>query len=142
MNFRTETISLRTSRRQEIIDISNRISNVVKASGVRNGLVNLWTNHTTAALTINENDATLWEDILMAFTHLIPMDVDYKHNRKYSVFSGEQNAQAHVLSCLIKPDTTLSLRNGEIVLGTWQSILFIELDGPRSRSVSIQVMGE
>ena len=142
MKVYTNSLSLKTSKRLEIIDISGRVSDMVRASGVENGLVTLWVDHTTAALAINENDPSLWEDILSAFTRLVPLDADYNHNRRYRGLPSEQNAHAHILNCLIEPDTTIPLRNKEMMLGTWQSILFIELDGPRSRYVNIHVIGE
>lgn len=142
MKLYNGTFSLRTRERLEIIDVSERISAIVSDSGIENGLVNVWAPHTTAVLAVNESDTNLWEDILSTFTRLIPVELDYHHNLKYKGLSREQNAHAHILNCLIKTDTTIPLRNKRMALGTWQSILFIELDGPRTRSVNVQVMGE
>jgi len=142
MSIYNNTFSLRTREKLEIIDVSERVSAIVSDSGIENGLVNVWTVHTTAALAVNENDTSLLEDILSTFTRLIPIESEYHHNLKYKWFSGEQNAHAHILNCLIKSYTAIPLRNKRMALGTWQSILFIELDGPRARSVDIQVMGE
>lgn len=142
MKFYNNTIPLRTQKRLEIIDVLDRVNLIVRASRIENGLVNAWTRHTTAVLAINENDTSLWKDVLSTFTRLVPIELDYHHNLKYKGLVGEQNAHAHILNCLIKPDVTIPLKKGKMALGTWQTILFIELDGPRTRTIEIQVMGE
>jgi secondary thiamine-phosphate synthase enzyme len=126
----------------EILDITGKVSEVLDGIGIRNGLVNVWVPHSTAAIAVNEHDTDLWEDVLTTVERLVPIKADYRHNAKYRWSSREQNAHAHILSCLIKPDVTIPIENGAMRLGTWQSILFIEMDGPRTRSVYIQVMGE
>ena len=125
----------------EIINISGRVSDILIDSGIKNGLVNIWVPHTTATLVVNENDTALWEDILSVLSRLIPLRADYSHNDKYRDSSREQNAYAHILNCLIKPNIMIPLKNGMMALGEWQSFLFVELDGPRIRSVSFQIFG-
>lgn len=126
----------------EILDITGKVTKVVGESRIKNGLVNVWVPHATAAIAVNEHDTDLWEDILASFEKLVPLKADYRHNAKYGWAPGEQNAHAHILNCLIKPDVTIPLRNSSMQLGTWQSILFIEMDGSRTRTVQVQVMGE
>ncbi len=135
-------VSLHTRKRMEILDITEDVQKVVKESGIENGLVSLWVPHATAAIAVNEHDIDLWEDILVAFERLVPLKADYRHNAKYGWTPGEQNAHAHILNSLIKPDVAIPLRAGRMQLGTWQSILFIEMDGSRTRTVNVQVMGE
>jgi secondary thiamine-phosphate synthase enzyme len=135
-------ISLSTGNRMEVLDITGKVERVVEEAGVKNGMVNLWISHTTAAIAVNEHDTDLWEDILAAFERLVPLKADYRHNAKYGWSSREQNAHAHILNCLIKPNVTIPLSGGRIQLGTWQAILFIEMDGSRTRTVHVQVMGE
>ncbi|MEM2936705.1 MAG: secondary thiamine-phosphate synthase enzyme YjbQ [Candidatus Bathyarchaeia archaeon] len=142
MKIYTGSISLKTGKKFEILDITEEVHKVIKESGAERGLVNLWINHTTAALAVNEHDPDLWEDLLSAMTRLVPVKADYRHNAKYGWSPREQNAHAHILNSLIKPDLTIPLESGKMKLGTWQSILFIELDGPRSRSLHVQVIGE
>jgi len=125
-----------------ILDVTGDVRSIVEESNVKNGLVNLWVPHATAAIAVNEHDTDLWEDILKTFERLVPIKDDYRHNAKYSWTAGEQNAHAHILNCLIKPNVTIPVENGRMQLGTWQSILFIEMDGPRTRRVHVQVMGE
>jgi len=126
----------------EILDITEKVSRVVSESGIKNGLVNIWVPHTTAAIAVNEHDTDLWHDILTAMERLVPIKADYRHNAKYGWNVREQNAHAHILNCLVKPDVTIPLQAGNMQLGTWQSILFVEMDGPRTRSINVQVIGE
>jgi len=135
-------LSLTTQKRMMILDVTGDVRSIVEESNVKNGLVNLWVPHATAAIAVNEHDTDLWEDILKTFERLVPIKDDYRHNAKYSWTAGEQNAHAHILNCLIKPNVTIPVENGRMQLGTWQSILFIEMDGPRTRRVHVQVMGE
>ncbi|RJS85194.1 YjbQ family protein [Candidatus Bathyarchaeota archaeon] len=142
MNFYSEDIRLSTSRRMEILDITDKVYNVVARSGISNGLVNLWVPHSTAAIAVNEHDVDLWDDILNILQKIAPLQGGYKHNAKYGWSLREQNAHAHILNCLIKPGVSIPLENGKLRLGTWQSILFIEMDGSRSRRIHVQVMGK
>ncbi|RLI11307.1 YjbQ family protein [Candidatus Bathyarchaeota archaeon] len=142
MNFYSEDIRLSTSRRMEILDITDKVYNVVARSGISNGLVNLWVPHSTAAIAVNEHDVDLWDDILNILQKIAPLQDGYKHNAKYGWSLREQNAHAHILNCLIKPGVSIPLENGKLHLGTWQSILFIEMDGSRSRRIHVQVMGK
>ncbi|KYH42820.1 MAG: hypothetical protein AYL33_000430 [Candidatus Bathyarchaeota archaeon B63] len=142
MRFYTRDIMIRTKRRMEIIDVTRDVQRVVRESKIRNGLVNLWVPHSTATISVNENDSELWEDILDALQRVAPLEGNYRHNAKYGWSIREQNAHAHIMSCLIKPGISIPLEDGGMPLGTWQSILFIEMDGSRSRRIHVQVMGE
>ncbi|MGQ4832593.1 MAG: secondary thiamine-phosphate synthase enzyme YjbQ [Candidatus Asgardarchaeia archaeon] len=138
----TRTIPLSTKKRLEIIDITRRVAEVVRESGISSGFAIVSLPHTTAAVTINESDPDLFDDILGIFSKIVPLQGKYKHNEKYSGLPGEQNAHAHILTSLIKPNLVVSIENSELDLGTWQSILFIELDGPRNRKVKVKIIGE
>jgi secondary thiamine-phosphate synthase enzyme len=133
--------TISTHKRMEIQDITNTVANVVEESRIVNGLVHLWVPHATAAIAVNEHDTDLWDDILTALENLAPINDNYRHNAKYSWTSSEQNAHAHILNCLVKPSVTVPLEKGKMQLGTWQSVLFIEMDGPRTRQIQVQVIG-
>lgn len=135
-------LSLQTKKRIEVIDITNKVSKEILKSGITNGFGIVYIPHTTAAVTINEPDPALFEDIIKTYTKLVPIEGSYKHNEKYSGIPGEQNAHAHILSSLIKPAVVISIENGSLELGTWQAILFLEFDGPRNRKVYVKVMGD
>jgi secondary thiamine-phosphate synthase enzyme len=142
MKIYRKEFTISTHKRMEIQDITNTVANVVEESRIVNGLVHLWVPHATAAIAVNEHDTDLWDDILTALENLAPINDNYRHNAKYSWMASEQNAHAHILNCLVKPSVTIPLENGKMQLGTWQSVLVIEMDGPRTRQIQVQVIGE
>jgi secondary thiamine-phosphate synthase enzyme len=142
MRFHNVEVTVNTRKKMEVQDVTEKMNEVLAESGIKNGSVNLWVPHATAAIAVNEHDTELWEDILAAFERLVPIKADYRHNAKYGWNPREQNSHAHILNCLIKPDVTIPLEAGRMLLGTWQSILFIEMDGPRARSIHVHIMGE
>jgi len=142
LRFYSSEFSVQSKRKVEIIDVTGNVSGLVERSGIKNGFASIWVPHTTATITVNERDPDLWEDMLTVMERLVPQRGSYRHNAKYSWIPSEQNAHAHILSSLIKPSITLPIVDGQIMLGTWQSILFIELDGPRLRTVQVYLMGE
>ena len=142
MKIYRKEFTISTHKRMEILDITNTVANVVEESRIVNGLVHLWVPHATAAIAVNEHDTDLWDDILTALENLAPINDNYRHNAKYSWMASEQNAHAHILNCLVKPSVTIPLENGKMQLGTWQSVLVIEMDGPQTRQIQVQVIGE
>lgn len=135
MKYVFETLNVKTSRRNELVDITPQIINTVNNSGVDAGTATVFCPHTTAGITINENaDPDVPHDILLTLEELIPqMRKGYRHC--------EGNSDAHVKSSLLGASETILIRNGGLLLGTWQSIYFCEFDGPRSRMVQIQIAG-
>lgn len=131
-----DEIRVKTDEQLQVKDITGKVKDKVKE--LEDGLVTLYVPHTTAAVTIQEGDRDLWNDILDTYKKLVPLKDDYKHNAKYSEMSGEQNAHAHILSSMIKPSVNIPIEGSKMELGTWQKILFIELDGGRSRKVKIK----
>ena len=128
------TLTLDTRQRTELIDITAKLRAAVHGSGIREGIAVVYTPHTTAALTINENaDPDVVADLLATFDQLAPRHARYRH--------AEGNSDAHVKSSLIGPSVTLIVANGAPLLGTWQGIWFAEFDGPRCRQVHVKVLG-
>jgi secondary thiamine-phosphate synthase enzyme len=126
-------ISVKTGHRTQMIDITDQVRRVVKDSGVRNGLVHIFSMHTTGAVTINENaDPAVPKDILNTINKIVPWDDRYMHM--------EGNSAAHIKVSLFGPSEMVALENGSLVLGTWQSIFFCEFDGPRQRKVNVTIM--
>ena len=126
-------ISVKTGSRTQMIDITPQVRDVVKAAGIENGLVHVYSMHTTGAVTINENaDPAVEADILSCINKVIPWDDNFKHM--------EGNSAAHIKVSLFGPSETVPLENGNLVLGTWQSIFFCEFDGPRKRRVNVTVL--
>jgi secondary thiamine-phosphate synthase enzyme len=130
-----QTLTVRTSSRNEFLDVTREIQAAVLESGVREGLCHLFVPHTTAALTINENaDPSVKSDILMVLNKIISDQEPYRHL--------EGNSPAHIKASLMGPQLTLMVSSGRLVLGTWQGIYLCEFDGPRSRRLHLKVMGD
>ncbi len=128
------TLKLTSRRTNELIEITDSVRDVVSHSGVRDGLVLVYTPHTTAAITINENaDPDVVTDLIAGLDRIAPLQNNYRHL--------EGNSAAHIKSSLVGASETVILSNGALQLGTWQGLYFCEFDGPRTRQVHIQVLG-
>ncbi len=128
-----ETLNIRTKSDVEIVNITGQVNAVLKKSGIKNGSIIVFTPHTTTALTINEDEPRLKKDILSKISELVPKGEGYLHD------SIDSNAHSHILASIIGCSVSIPVIEGRATLGTWQSILFIELDGPRNRSITVQV---
>jgi len=125
-------IALKTSKRCELKDITQNVGRLLVGSGVKDGLCVIYCPHTTAGLLINENaDPDVKTDLLNALEALVPA-LKFKHS--------EGNSDAHLKSSLVGKSLTLIVRDGKLVLGTWDAIYFAEFDGPRNRKVLIKVI--
>lgn len=128
-----ETVEVRTSSRTELVDITAKVEKAVKSSGIRDGICLVYTPHTTAGVTINENaDPSVRKDITMETNKVIPFQDGYSHV--------EGNAAAHIKSSLVGSSVTLLVEQDRIVLGTWQGVFFCEFDGPRNRKALVKVV--
>lgn len=129
-----KSLSVRTRRRCEMIDVTRQVASAVTESGVQHGYVIVYVPHTTAGVTINENaDPDVQHDILLTLDELIPRARrGYRH--------GEGNSDAHAKASLIGSSETVLIDDGRPVLGTWQGIYFAEFDGPRSRQMHLAVI--
>ncbi len=127
-----ETINISTSYAEEFRDITSLVEEKVKISGIKEGMVTVFVQHTTAAVTINENaDSSVVEDILSTLDKIIPPRGNYSH--------AEGNSHAHIKSSLIGSSRQIIIQNGKLKLGTWQGIYFCEFDGPRRREIWLKI---
>ena len=136
-----QTLGLRTTERVELVDLTERIAGVVETSGIREGLVSLWSLHTTCALFINENQSALHADIKQFLESTVSRTGNWRHNDPEHSDCDRNNADAHLRAMLLGHSLTLQVTSGELVLGQWQRVLAAELDGPRIRSIRVQVQG-
>jgi len=127
-------MDIQTTTRTELIDITDRVRALVKESGIKDGICVITTRHTTSGIIVNENERGLRADILDMLGSLVPEDRKYAHN------SIDNNADAHLRAALLGMSETIPIEDGHLVLGTWQSIFFVELDGPRKRSINIKIV--
>ena len=126
-------ISLETHSRVEMIDITVAVQKAAGEKKIEEGVCLVYTPHTTAAITINENaDPDVPRDILAALDRVVPFSANYRH--------AEGNSAAHVKSSLVGASELIIIEKGRLVLGTWQSIFFCEFDGPRTRKVFISMI--
>src|ERR1700676_1202762 len=130
-----------TNDRLQLLNITERINDIVRKSGIRDGLVHLQSLHTTSSVFINEWQDALLHDVRSFFEQLVERNEYYRHNDpKYSDCE-RRNADAHLRGMIMGQTLCLQVRNASVLLGTWQSIIFAEFDGPRSRSLAVQVSG-
>lgn len=135
MKFHTETITIKTSKHNELKNISYRVIEVINNCDITTGLVTLFVPHTTAAITINENaDDDVKTDFLLGLNIISPDRNEYLHQ--------EGNSDAHIKSSLVGVSETILLENKELILGFWQGIYYCEFDGPRERKLVIRISGE
>lgn len=136
MKISLKDLTISSNQEVDIINITDEIKKQVKESNINNGVVNIFSQHTTIAFYINEDEPNLREDIETLLEKLVPKGVSYQHNLK------DDNADSHLRSIILLPFVILPIEKGEISLGTWQNIMCIDLDGPRKRRIRIQIIGE
>lgn len=145
MIFFSKSIRIDSTEKLEFFNMTKEVIDAVSASKVRNGLVNVFTKHTTTALRINENEPRFLEDLKNFLERHAPRNGNYLHDDidERDVPVDEQvNGHSHLKQILLGTSETIPIIDSKICLGTFQSILFIELDGPRSRNVTIHIQGE
>ncbi len=128
-----KTCTVKSKSREDFIDITSQVQEIVAASGIRTGVCLLHVPHTTAAVTVNEGaDPDVQSDILAYLADRVPHRGPYRHM--------EGNSDAHIKSTLVGVSQVLAVEDGKVVLGTWQAIFFCEFDGPRTRRLHVQLV--
>jgi secondary thiamine-phosphate synthase enzyme len=135
------TVTIRTQEREELHNLTSVVRNFVKSSGIVHGLVNISSLHTTTAVFVNEWQDALIHDFKSHLANAISRDAYYRHNDPAWSDCDRHNADSHLRSLMLGISLTLQVAGGNLVLGEWQSIIMAELDGPRERSIRLQVMG-
>ena len=135
MFLESHSFTLKTTKREQFLPITDQVNQVVKESGARSGLCKVFIPHTTAGVTITENaDPDVITDVLMMFNELVPQHKRFLHS--------EGNSDAHVKSTIVGVYIEIPIENGRLALGQWQGIFFTEFDGPRTRKVTVTILGE
>ncbi len=131
--MKTKEIAIKSSFKEQIIDITSKIEDSLKKSNIKDGICNVFCPHTTAGLMINENaDHSVKKDILMKLKKIVSEDLEYTHS--------EGNSSAHVKSSLVGVSLNIPVKNGKLVLGMWQGVFFAEFDGPRDRKIIFSIL--
>jgi secondary thiamine-phosphate synthase enzyme len=136
-----ENFSVDSTRRVELVDLTDRLMTYLRKFAIKEGMINLSSMHTTCALFINESQSALDTDIIKFLEEMVAQDRYYKHNDPDHSDCDRRNADSHLRAMLLGHSLTLQVSGGEIVLGQWQRILMGELDGPRLRTIRVQVLG-
>jgi len=131
-----EIIELSTTRDRECIEITSQVADIVARSGVEQGICQIYSLHTSASIIVNENaDPNIGVDLLSALEGAVPRHAGWLHDKI------DDNAQSHILASILGASETIPIEGGKLLLGTWQTILFVELDGPRDgRRVAVQLV--
>lgn len=139
MPIRHHILTLASTAPIEFVDLTSPIRRWVGEQGVQDGLLTVSSPHTTGRITINELDPALQRDMVTYLEQMAPKHHDYGHNR--ATVDGRDNAHAHILGLFMPASESIAVRGGELSLGTWQALFFVELDGPRAkREVHLQLM--
>ena len=143
MKFVLERLFVESKKSTELIRVTDEVRRAVQMSGLKNGIVNVFTLHTTTAITINEDDSKLEEDIARFMVKLVPEDDSYAHHRFFRK-DGRMavNAYSHIRASLLGANVSLPLQDGSLVLGSRQNIYLVDLDGPQTRGLTVQIAGE
>jgi secondary thiamine-phosphate synthase enzyme len=140
-----EEIEVRTRAALEFVDVTARMTEVVERSGIAEGLVSVQSMHTTAAVVVNENEPLLLADLRAALERVAPRHLSYRHDdfaQRAAVAPDEPaNGHAHCQALFLRASETLALARGRACLGRWQRLFLVELDGPRTRTLGVTVLG-
>lgn len=146
MNTLLTKIELQTKKQFEIVDITTQVKTIVSESGIKTGMCVIFCPHTTAGVRLNHNEPLLMQDIMKALYRLIPVDISYGHDlfeiRQTVAPNERSNGHAHVKAFLFGSSENLIVNNGDVLLGTKQSIFFVDFDGGRKREIHIQIIGQ
>jgi secondary thiamine-phosphate synthase enzyme len=136
-----DTLKIETADRVELVDLTGRLTGFVAKTAVREGVLSVWSLHTTCAVFINEAQLALHADIKRVLEEIVVRDTDWMHNDPVHSDCDRGNADAHLRAMLLGHSLTLQISGGQLVLGQWQRVLAAELDGPRTRTVRLQALG-
>ena len=131
-------IEFDTKGENDFIDITRLVENIIRDSGIKEGIVNIFVPGSTGAVTTMEYEPGLKKDLANALARVAPTDIDYEHHKRW----GDDNGRSHVKASIVGPSITIPFENGKLLCGTWQQVVFLELDTrPRHRRLIITIIG-
>lgn len=140
-HVRTEQIAFESAVRLQVVDVTDDVMERVRALGVQEGTATLQSLHTTCAVFVNESQDALAADFVTFLESVVDPEDQWRHDDPAQSDCGRRNTDSHLRALVLSPSVTLQVSGGELVLGQWQRILVAELDGPRARTLRLQVMG-
>ena len=141
LRMHADTLVVQTEQRVELVDVTDQIAECVRRAAVGEGTVHIFSMHTTCAVFINEAQQALHSDIKQFLEQVVARDAEWQHNDPTQSDCDRFNADSHLRAMLLGHSLTLQVTGGEPVLGQWQRVIVGELDGPRARTLRVQVMG-
>ncbi|MEK6944603.1 MAG: secondary thiamine-phosphate synthase enzyme YjbQ [Thermoproteota archaeon] len=139
MAVTTKTITIKSKGENDIIDITSQVAEIVQESKIRNGNVTLFVSGSTASITTVEYEPGLVKDFPKMLARIAPQDIEYDHEKMWH----DGNGHSHVKASLLGPSLTIPFKDNQLLLGTWQQIVFVELDTrSRERNLVVQILGE
>jgi secondary thiamine-phosphate synthase enzyme len=143
LKIKTTSLLYRTERGPQFIDITDDVASLIAESGIENGFAVIFSRHTTAAITINENEAGLIADLESVLHRMLPHDHDYEHNVDHPTHDGEvPNGHSHCQHVFLGTSEHIPVVGGRMTFGKWQRLFLVELDRAREREVIVQLLGE
>ena len=142
MQSMNSVITVETEQKRRLLDLTASLKQKIDSAGIRNGVVGIYCQHTTAAVFISESQAALTHDIEEFFGSVVDDDRPYRHNSPQYSDCDRKNAASHLRALLLGQSVLLPVVEGKPVLGQFQSVLFAEFDGPRKRALHIQILGD
>lgn len=145
MKIKTKRIEFSTEKQVDFLDVTDQVEEFIEASGIKDGVVNVFSPHTTASVMINHNEEMLKQDLVRILYRLVPIDERYAHDMfeltNKTISDGRSNAHSHCKVMLLGSSESIPIEKGKMLLGKQQSIFFVELDGARTRDFYVQIMG-
>jgi secondary thiamine-phosphate synthase enzyme len=142
MKSELKSVHVQTQTKREMLNLTSALDEAISASGVRDGIVGIYSQHTTASLFVSEFQPALIDDVAEFLERIVADDLPYKHNCPELSDCERKNAAAHLRSVLLNHSLLLPVAEGKAVLGQFQSVILAELDGPRDRTLQVQILGQ
>ena len=136
------TVLVDSREKQQLVNLTGSLKEAVRAAGIQNGFVGMYSQHTTASVFVTESQAALLDDVVEFFGEVVKEGRPYKHNSPEFSDCDRKNATAHLRALLLGQSVVVPVVDGKPVLGQFQSVMFAEFDGPRQRAIHVQVLGE
>ena|SRR5688572_6616041 len=142
MESNNTALSVRTDRKQQLVNLTSAVTGKIEECGIRNGILGIYCQHTTAALFVGEWQAALTDDVLEFLKRIVEEELPYRHNSPEFSDCERRNATSHLRSMLLNHSVLVPVVDGKPLLGQFQSVVFAEFDGPRERMLHVQVIGQ